>query len=125
MPDRMTLADRYRKVAAECSDWAKNASSDFLRRYYEGLAERYLLLAEREMAVAERQVDAAPLQPGSSGGEGHELGGDPVALVPPQEIGRTISSLEAQKVDRPDGPQTVPKRRMPKSKKRPRPGARR
>ena len=126
MPDRMTLADRYRKVAAESSDLAKNASSDFLRRYYEGLSERYLLLAARELAVAERQADSALLQPSSSGGEGHEPGGDPVALVPPQEIGRTMSGEEAEKVvDRPDGPQTVPKRRMPKSKKRPRPGAQR
>jgi hypothetical protein len=123
MPDRMTLADRYRKVAAESSDLAKNASSEFLRRYYEGLAERYLLLAERELAVAERQGNSAPLP---SGGEGHELGGDPGALVRPQEIGRTMSGEEAEKVvDRPDGPQTVPKRRMPKSKKRPRPGAQR
>ena len=113
-------------MAAESSDLAKNASSDFLRRYYEGLAERYLLLAERELAVAESQANSALLQPGSSGGEGRELGGDPVALVPPQEIGRTMSGEEAEKVvDRPDGPQTVPKRRMPKSKKRPRPGARR
>jgi hypothetical protein len=37
-----------------------------------------------------------------------------------------MSGEEAEKVvDRPDGPQTVPKRRMPKSKKRPRPDARR
>ena len=126
MPDRMALIDRYRKVAAESSELAKKASSDFLRRYYEGLAERYLLLAERELAVTERQVNAAPLQPGSSGGENHDLGGDPIALVPPQESGRTMSGEEAEKVvDRPDGPQTVPKHRMPKSKKRPRPGARR
>jgi hypothetical protein len=124
MPDRMTLADRYRKVAADSSELAKNASSDFLRRYYEGLAERYLLLAERELAVAERQVNAASLQPGSSGLKGHEFGRDPVALVPSQEIGRTISGDEAEKVvGRSDGPQTVPKRR--KSKKRPRPEARR
>jgi hypothetical protein len=122
----MALADRYRNVAAESSELAKNASSDFLRRFYEGLTQRYLLLAERELAAAERQVNAAPLQPRSSGGEGHELGGDTVALVPPQEIGRTMSGEEAEKVvDRPDGPQTVRKRRMPKSKKRPRPGARR
>jgi hypothetical protein len=80
--NRMTIVDRCRKVAAESSDLAKNASSDFIRRYYEGLAERYLLLAERELAVAERQSKAAPLQPGS--GEGNEHGSDAVELVPPQ-----------------------------------------
>jgi hypothetical protein len=123
MPDQMTLADRYRKVAAESAELAKNASSDFLRRYYEGLAERYLLLAERELAVAERQRDAAPLQPSSSG-EGHVLSGDPVALMPPPEIGGTMSGEETEKVvDRPDGPQTVAKGPL-RGKKRPRPDAR-
>jgi hypothetical protein len=126
MTNRMTLIDRYRKVATDSFELAKKASSDFLRRYYEGLAERYLLLAERELAVTERQVHAVPLQPGSSGGERHELGGDAIALVPPQERGRTMSGEEAEKVvDRPDRPQTVPKRRIPKSKMRPRSGARR
>jgi hypothetical protein len=33
---------RYRKEAAEFSDLAKNASTQFLRDYYQRLAERYL-----------------------------------------------------------------------------------
>ena len=56
MPDRLTQEDRYRKVATEASNLAKSASSDFLRRYYERLAERYLLLAEGELRLSEREI---------------------------------------------------------------------
>jgi hypothetical protein len=48
MPDPITTAERYRKVAAEAFDLAKDAVCDFVRRYREGIAERYLLLTENK-----------------------------------------------------------------------------
>jgi hypothetical protein len=57
-------ADRYRKAAAEFSDLAKTASSDFSRGYYQRTAERCLLLAEGETSVP--QDEAIPIQPASS-----------------------------------------------------------
>lgn len=57
-------ADRYRKAAAEFSDLAKTATSDFSRGYYQRTAERCLLLAEREASVP--QDEAIPIQPASS-----------------------------------------------------------
>jgi hypothetical protein len=57
-------ADRYRKAAAEFSDLAKSASSDFSRGYYQRTAERCLLLAEGEVGVPEGE--AIPIQPASS-----------------------------------------------------------
>jgi hypothetical protein len=57
-------ADRYRKAAAEFSDLAKSASSDFSRGYYQRTAERCLLLAEGETTVP--QDEAIPIQPASS-----------------------------------------------------------
>jgi hypothetical protein len=120
MPDPVNpvkRVDRYRKMAAEFSDLARVASSDFARRYFERLAKRYLLLEQEEFAVAERQGEAASLQPGSSaiersGDEDHEIGGDLVALVPPGQIGQMLSAEEASRLD---GPKAVPKRRKPKS----------
>jgi hypothetical protein len=43
-------ADRYRKAAEELSHLAENASSDFIRGYYQRTAERCLLMAEGEEA---------------------------------------------------------------------------
>lgn len=57
-------ADRYRKAAAEFSDLAKTATSDFTRGYYQRTAERCLLLAENETSVS--QDEAIPIQPASS-----------------------------------------------------------
>jgi hypothetical protein len=107
-------------MAAEFSDLAKDASTDFARRYFERLAKQYLLLEQAEFAAVESQGEAASLKPGSSaversGDEDHELGDDLVALVPPEQIGQMLSAEEA---DRLDGPKTVPKRRKSKSKKR-------
>jgi hypothetical protein len=53
-------------LAAESSDLAKSASSPFLRRYYQGLAERYLMLAQGELSVSERQSDVISTQSDSS-----------------------------------------------------------
>ena len=57
-------ADRYRKAAAEFSDLARSATSDFSRGYYQRTAERCLLLAEGETSVP--QDEAIPIQPASS-----------------------------------------------------------
>ena len=43
-------ADRYRKAAEELSQLAENASSDFIRGYYQRSAERCLMVAEGEEA---------------------------------------------------------------------------
>jgi len=52
MPNPLSTADKYRKVAAEFSERAKSASSAFLRSYYQRVVERYLLLAEDELRLA-------------------------------------------------------------------------
>jgi hypothetical protein len=60
----LSRADRYRKAAAEFSDLAKTATSDFTRGYYQRTAERCLLQAEGETSV--QQDEAIPIQPASS-----------------------------------------------------------
>jgi hypothetical protein len=45
-------ADLYRKLAAEHSDLVKNASSPFLRKYHQCIAERYLVHAEDALRLA-------------------------------------------------------------------------
>lgn len=54
MHDAMSGAERYRKEAAEFSDLAKGASSDFVRGNYQRIAQWYLSLAEGELRLAER-----------------------------------------------------------------------
>ena len=120
MADPVNRVDRYRRMAAEFSDLAKDASTDFARRYFERLAKQYLLLEQAEFAAAESQGEAASLEPGSpsperNGDEDHEIGGDLVALVPPGRIGQMLSAEEANRLE---GPKTVSKRRKSKSKKR-------
>ncbi len=120
MADPVNRVDRYRKMAAEFSDLAKDASTDFARRYFERLAKQYLLLEQAEFAAVESQGEGASLEPGSpaverNGDEDHELGGDLVALVPPEQIGQVLSVEEANRLD---GSKTAPKRRKSKSKKR-------
>ena len=56
--------DRYLKVAAEFSDLAKSASSDFSRTYYQRTAERYQALAAGQISLPED--DAIPTQPACS-----------------------------------------------------------
>ena len=52
MHDPWNAAERYRKDAAEFSDQAKSAPTQFLRDYYQRLAERYLLHAENQLKLA-------------------------------------------------------------------------
>src|SRR5580704_8637135 len=63
--------DRYLKVAAEFSDLAKTASSDFSRTYYQHTAERYQALAAGQTSLPQDQTslpqdDAIPTQPACS-----------------------------------------------------------
>jgi hypothetical protein len=54
MRDPLITAHRYRKVAAEFSNYAKSASSDFPRSYYKRVAQRYQLLADDELGWGRR-----------------------------------------------------------------------
>jgi hypothetical protein len=56
--------DRYLKVAAEFSDLANSASSDFSRTYYRRTAERYQALAAGQISLPED--NAIPTQPACS-----------------------------------------------------------
>ncbi len=62
MPNPLSRADKYRKVAAEFSDRAASASSAFLRSYYQRVVDRYLSLAEGELRVAEGE-GASTIEP--------------------------------------------------------------
>ncbi|HEV7983011.1 MAG TPA: hypothetical protein VGP86_08970 [Xanthobacteraceae bacterium] len=55
MQDPASRAKRYRKVAAQYSELANNASSAFLRTHYRRLAEEYRMRAEGEWRVLERE----------------------------------------------------------------------
>jgi hypothetical protein len=55
MPNPARRAERYRLMAAEYSEWAKDASAPFLRTHYRRLAEEYRLRAEGELRVLERE----------------------------------------------------------------------
>jgi hypothetical protein len=46
MPGPLSRAERYQKVAAQYSDFAKTAPSPFLRSYYQRTGEKYRLRAE-------------------------------------------------------------------------------
>jgi len=58
MFDPLSKADRYRTVAAEFANLARNASSDFPRGYYQRISERYQVLAEGGADL--RQDEASP-----------------------------------------------------------------
>jgi hypothetical protein len=64
MQEPSNKADLYRKVAAEYSELAKNATSPFLRSYYQRIAEEYLVRVEGELRFAERQGKAISEQSG-------------------------------------------------------------
>jgi hypothetical protein len=66
MPEPSNKADLYRKVAAEYAELAKNATSPFLRSYYQRIAEEYLVRVEGELRFAEREGEAIPEQSGLS-----------------------------------------------------------
>jgi hypothetical protein len=46
MPGPLSRAERYQKVAAQYSDFAKTAPSPFLRSYYQCTGEKYRSQAE-------------------------------------------------------------------------------
>ena len=68
MPEPSNKADLYRKVAAEYAELAKNATSPFLRSYYQRIAEEYLVRVEGELRFAEREGKASSEQSGSPAG---------------------------------------------------------
>jgi hypothetical protein len=53
MHGTLSRAERYQKVATEYLDFAKTASSPFLRSYYQRTGEKYRLRAEGFFAVQE------------------------------------------------------------------------
>jgi hypothetical protein len=64
MQEPSNKADLYRKVAAEYAELAKNATSPFLRSYYQRIAEEYLVRVEGELRFAEREGKAISGQSG-------------------------------------------------------------
>jgi hypothetical protein len=48
----MSAAERYRKAAVEFTDLSKSASNQFIRGYYQRLAQRYLLHSDNQMKLA-------------------------------------------------------------------------
>jgi hypothetical protein len=57
--DLSKRADRYRKVAAEYADLAKDASAPFLRAYFQRIAEEYIVRADGELRVLDRESRAS------------------------------------------------------------------
>jgi hypothetical protein len=55
MRDPRKRADRYQKVAGEYYELAKEASSPFLRAYFQRVAEEYRVRAQGELRVLERE----------------------------------------------------------------------
>jgi hypothetical protein len=49
----LARAERYRKVAVQCCDFAAASASPFLRGFYRRIAEDYLSRAEVELKAAE------------------------------------------------------------------------
>jgi hypothetical protein len=52
MPDPLSAAKRYRSNAAKFSELSKDAVSPFIRDYYKGLAQRYLMHADNQEKIA-------------------------------------------------------------------------
>ena len=59
MPDPLSAAERYRSDAAKFFELAKDASSHFIRDYYNGLARRYLMHAENQEGIARTSEGSA------------------------------------------------------------------
>ena len=55
MQDPAKMAERYEKVAEEYAELAKDASSPFLREYYQRIAEQYRMHAEGEETLVEQE----------------------------------------------------------------------
>jgi hypothetical protein len=54
--DPETRAKRYRMVAAEYADLARDASAPFVRAYFHRISEDYLVRADGELRVAQRRA---------------------------------------------------------------------
>ena len=52
-------AERYRKMEEEYAELVKEASSPFLRAYYQRVAEQYRMHAEGELRVLEHESPPA------------------------------------------------------------------
>jgi hypothetical protein len=55
MQDPVTRAKRYDKVAEEYAELSKDASSPFLRAYYQRIADQYRMHAEGEDRTVEQE----------------------------------------------------------------------
>jgi hypothetical protein len=55
MQDPSKRAERYEKMAEEFAELAKDASSPFLRAYYQRIAEQYHMHAEGELRAIEQE----------------------------------------------------------------------
>ena len=66
MRDPLITAHRYRKVAAEFSNYAKSASSDFPSSYYKRVAQRYQSLADDELGWGRKDVVKRSANPANS-----------------------------------------------------------
>jgi predicted ArsR family transcriptional regulator len=58
MQDPSKRAERYEKMAEEFAELAKDASSPFLRAYYQRIAEQYRTHAEGEDRTVEQEAAA-------------------------------------------------------------------
>src|ERR1700683_3446738 len=75
MQNQARRSERYRKVAAEYSEWAKDASSPFVRPHYRRVAEEYRLRAEGQLMAqqhAERIKDLVEQLKAKNGAEALE-----------------------------------------------------
>ena len=69
MQDPARRAERYEKMAEEFAELAKDASSPFLRAYYQRIAEQYRMHAEGEQAVIQQERAAVRERTEPSAGE--------------------------------------------------------
>jgi hypothetical protein len=65
MQDPAKRAARYQKVAEEYAELS-NASSPFLRAYYQRIAEQYRMHSKDELRVLEREGAAATARSGAA-----------------------------------------------------------
>ena len=78
-------ADRYRKAAEELTHLAENASSDFIRGYYQRSAERCLMVAEGEEAPLPKWATALARSESSTLLSDQVITSVPEQAVPPPD----------------------------------------
>ena len=61
MQDPAKRAERYKKVSDEYTELAKEASSPFLRAYFQRIAEQYRMHAEGELLEREATRDSTEM----------------------------------------------------------------